>query len=100
MGTISTFDEPVLVLDKLHRVASTVYFDFYPPEESALAWRKAMYQEEGWENVRIVDDTVVSDDGLESGSLSKEQVSSFADDIGSRVIFHDFHEFSVMAELV
>ena len=58
-----------------------------------------MYSEEGWINARIHDNKIISDDGLESASISKQEIKEMADSLGANIRFHDFHEFSVMAEI-
>ena len=99
MGTIGNFDDKQMVLNELLRVASKVYFDFYPPTSSGLEKRRKMYAEELWENVRVQGTKVVSDDGLDSISLSQNEINSLVQTLGAKVKYHHFHEFSVMAEV-
>lgn len=99
MGTIGNFDDKADILNELLRVSRRVFFDFYPPTRKGLLSRKRMYEEEGWQNVRIEDTKIVSDDGLESVSLSKKDIDRIVRSIGAQVTYHPFHTFSVMAEI-
>lgn len=99
MGTIGNFDNKEVVLKELLRVASKVYFDFYPPTKEGLETRRKMYTEELWKNVRIQGNKIISDDGLESGSISKNEIDTIVKSLGAKVRYHDFHEFSIMAEV-
>jgi len=99
MGTIGNFDNKKMVLNELLRVASKVYFDFYPPTSSDLEKRRKMYSEELWKNVRVQNTKVVSDDGLDSISLSQDEINSLVQSLGAKIEYHHFHEFSVMAEV-
>ena len=99
MGTIGNFNNKQMVLSELLRVANTVYFDFYLPTPSGLEKRKKMYSEEKWTNVRIEGTRVISDDGLDSISLSQEEINTIVKSLGAKVKYHQFHEFSMMAEV-
>lgn len=99
MGTIGNFNNKQKILSELLRVANTVYFDFYPPTQSGLEKRKKMYSEEKWINVKIKHTKITSDDGLDSISLSKEEIDSIVQSLGAKVKYHQFHEFSIMAEV-
>jgi len=99
MGTIGNFDDKQMVLNELLRVALKVYFDFYPPTPTGLEKRRKMYSEEKWENVRVQGSRVVSDDCLDSISLSQEEIDAIVQSLGAKVKYHHFHEFSVMAEV-
>lgn len=99
MGTIGNFENKGKILRELLRVARKVYFDFYPPSRNNLEIRRKMYSEELWKNVRISKNRIISDDGLESTSLSKEEVNKIIRDIGAKVKYHLLNEFSLMAEI-
>ena len=58
-----------------------------------------MYSEEKWKNVRIEGDKVVSDDGLDSISLSQKELDTIIQSLGAKVKYYKFHEFSIMAEV-
>ncbi|MFH1803159.1 MAG: class I SAM-dependent methyltransferase [archaeon] len=97
MGTIGNFDDKAKVLLALLRISKKVFFDFYPPCLDGLQMRKKMYEEEKWENVRVDGTKVVSDDGLDSVSLSVAEVEGIVKSIGAKVKFYDLNYFSVMA---
>ncbi len=97
MGTIGDFDNKFKILKELLRVSKKVYFDFYPPENVGLEIRKKMYIEEGWKNVVIKDNALISDDGLYSKSISKEFFVDVANKLDSTILFYQLNEFSVMA---
>jgi len=99
MGTIGSFDNRFSVIKSLLKVSKKVFFDFYPPKEKYLPKRKRMHEEEGWTNVVIDGDKLISDDGLESVSISNEEVEEIVKNLGAKVKFYDFHEFSTMAEV-
>lgn len=99
MGTIGNFENKEIVLKELLRVAKIVYFDFYPPSPENLEERKKLYSEELWKNVRISGNSVISDDGLESVSLTKEEVSKMIKNIGARVKYFPINDFALMAEV-
>lgn len=99
MGTIGNFDDKHMVLAELLRVAANVYFDFYPPNKKGLEERKKMYKEEGWLNVRIKGVGLVSDDGLDSISLSPRDIEKVVRSLGAKVEFYKLNSFSVMAEI-
>ena len=99
MGTLGNFDDKNQVLHELSRVANHVYFDFYPPTRDGLEKRRVMYSEEKWKNVRIEGTRVVSDDGLDSSSLSQKEVSGIVHSLGLKVNYNQFHEVSIMAEV-
>ncbi|MBS3172344.1 class I SAM-dependent methyltransferase [Candidatus Woesearchaeota archaeon] len=99
MGTIGNFDDKQIILRELLRVANKVYFDFYPPTNLGLEKRRKMYSEEKWKNVRIEGDKVVSDDGLDSISLSQKELDTIIQSLGAKVKYYKFHEFSIMAEV-
>ena len=99
MGTIGDFEEKVEIMRELLRVSDVVYLDFYPPTEKGLQIRKKMYKEEEWQNVRIEGGAVVSDDGLFSKSISKEEISKIAELISAKVKYHSLCDFAIMAEI-
>lgn len=99
MGTISDFKDKENILREFLRVGKKVYFDFYPPTKKGLMKRKKMYEEEKWKNVRIKGEAVVSDDGLYSESISKKEIENIVKDLGTKVSFYDFYDFSTMAEV-
>jgi SAM-dependent methyltransferase len=99
MGTIGDFKDKEGILKEFLRVGKKVYFDFYPPIKKGLMKRKKMYEEEEWKNVKIKDEAVVSDDGLYSESISKEEIKKIVDKLRAKVSFYDFCDFSTMAEV-
>jgi len=99
MGTISNFESKAKVIKELLRVSKVVYLDFYPPKQRGLKIRKNMYEEEKWKNVRIRGDNIVSDDGLESSSISKKQMEKIVKSINAKAKYYDFCGFSLMAEI-
>jgi len=58
-----------------------------------------MYAEEKWENVRVIGTKVISDDGLDSISLSQKEIGSIITSFGAKVKYHKFHEFPIIAEV-
>ncbi len=99
MGTIGNFDYKTQILSEMTRVADTSYFDFYTQTLNGLKKRREMYIEEGWINVRIHGNRIMSDDGMDSTSLSGKEITSILAPLGVRVRYHQFHEFAVMAEV-
>ena len=99
MGTIGNFDNKINVISELLRVARTVYFDFYPPTPEGLEQRRRMYSEEGWTNVRIEGKKVVSNDGLDSKSLSKKKINEIVKSIKAKVKYYEYHNFATMARI-
>ncbi len=99
MGTIGNFENKKEAIASLSNAATRVFFDFYPPGERNLQTRQKMYSQEGWHNVKIVDETIVSSDGLKSVSIRPEEVSAIARQLNLAVEFYDICEFAVMAEL-
>ena len=98
MGTIGNVDDKAAVLDALLKSASKVYFDFYPPTSAGIEKRRRMYSEEQWKNVRVNGTSIVSDDGLDSASLSQDEIDTLVSSLGAKVKYYHFHDFSVMAE--
>jgi hypothetical protein len=98
MGTIGNVNDKNAVLDALLKSASKVYFDFYPPTAAGIEKRRRMYSEEQWKNVRVKGTSIVSDDGLDSASLSQEEIDILVSSLGAKVKYYPFHDFSVMAE--
>lgn len=99
MGTISDFDNKSKIIKELLRISKILYLDFYPPSYNNLKTRKKMYKEEGWKDVRIIEDKIVSKDGLESNSISKEHLTKIIKSLGAVVKYHKLCSFSVMAEI-
>ncbi|MFH1978282.1 MAG: class I SAM-dependent methyltransferase [Candidatus Aenigmatarchaeota archaeon] len=99
MGTISNFDDKSKVIKELLRVSKKVYVDFYPPTENGLKKRQKMYEEEKWINVRIEGTKIVSDDGLDSISISKDEMLKIIQSIGGKVTFHEICDFALLAEI-
>ena len=99
MGTISDFENKQQVLEELLRVSNKVYFDFYPPNTDSLETRKRMYEEEGWQDVKIENKTIVSSDGLSSESVSEKNVREIAEDLGVDIELYPICDFATMAVL-
>lgn len=99
IGTIGNFDDKARVIKGLLSAAHTVYIDFYPPNAHGLKTRKKMYEEEGWVNVRIQGNSIVSDDGLESGGIPKEEITRIVNSIGAKVTYHNLCDFALMAKI-
>ena len=99
MGTIGNFNDKKIIIYILSKVAEKFYFDFYPLGEKGLQIRKQMYEQEGWKNVRIENNGIVSDDGLESNCSSEKEINQIINSIGAKVIYHPIGEFAVMAEV-
>jgi len=100
MGTISDFEgegNVINILFWLLNYSKEVYFDFYPPTKTGLEIRKKMYEEEGWKNVKIENNVVVSDDGLFSKSLSKDEIKKIAGVLMADIEFHTLCEFAEIA---
>lgn len=100
MGTIGNFDDKEKIISSLLKISKKLYFDFYPPIQKNLKKRKKMYEQEKWINVRIDGTKIVSDDGLDSLSLSEEEISRIIKSMGASVKYYRFHEFSIMAEVI
>lgn len=100
MGTISNFEDKRKVLEELLRVSTTVYFDFYPPSQSSLKTRRQLYTQELWKNVRIKDNSIISDDGLYSNSLCIAQVDNITDSLNAKVNYYPLTEYAMMAKIV
>ncbi|MDD4412528.1 MAG: methyltransferase domain-containing protein [Patescibacteria group bacterium] len=99
MGTIGNFDNKKEIINELLRVSNKLYFDFYPPTKKGLERRKEMYTQEGWENVLIMDNALVSDDGLYSKSINKSDIQKIANDLKADISFYTLNDFAVMAVL-
>jgi SAM-dependent methyltransferase len=100
MGTIGNFDDKKEILSKLLKISKVVYFDFYPPIIKGLERRRQMYTEEGWLNVRIRNgDTLISDDGLFSRSLTPESVRDIAKELTASVSFYPLNDFAIMVKI-
>lgn len=100
MGTIGNFNDKVRVLSELLRVAKKIYFDFYPATPSGLEKRKQMYEEEGWHNVRIENEALISDDGLYSKSIKTKEIEDLAEKLGAKIFFYQLNDYAIMAEMI
>lgn len=99
MGTISNFDNKEGVIKSLLRVSQTVYLDFYPPIPKGLKIRKKMYEEEKWNNVQIKDTAIISEDGLESVSITEKKMTEIVSSIDAKVKYYSLCEFAVIAKI-
>lgn len=99
MGTIGNFDDPEEVIRSLLDVSSSLYFDFYFKESKALEKRERMYKEEGWKNIRVIGDMIVSDDGIEFKSFSEEEMDSIMASIERSAEYSQLNDFVVMAKV-
>ena len=93
MGTMGNFENPKTLLTEMLRVANTAVFDLYVASES----RVAMYEQEGWKNVRVEKGSVVSDDGLDSKEFTQSQWNELFEGI-EKVVKTSINEFTVMVE--
>ena len=99
MGTIGNFDDKKKVINSLLGYSRRLYCDFYLGDKPSLKKRKDMYEEEGWKNVRIHGKRIISDDGLDSASLSRLKLSNIVNTLGYSVKYHELNDFSVMAKI-
>lgn len=99
MGTIGNFDDKEKVIKELLRVSKKVYLDFYKEDPTSLKIRKKMYEEEKWINVRIKGTTIKSDDGLESISIPKEEITKIVKKLKAKVKYYPILNFATMAEI-
>mgnify|MGYP001614302780 CR=1 FL=1 len=99
MGTIDNFDDKEKIIKELLRVSNTVYLDFYPPNKMILERRKNMYQEEGFKDLKIRDDKIISKTGFESGSISKNEMNLILKSINAKAKYYNFCDISIMAEI-
>jgi len=99
MGTISDFFNKSKIIKELLRVADIVYLDFYPPSKEGFEKRKKMYEEEGWINVKVEGKTIVSDDGLESASISEEEMTKIVNSTEAKAKYYPLCDFATMAEI-
>lgn len=99
MGTIGNFEEKASLVGELLHAADRLFIDFYTAAPRALERRRRMYEEERWRNVRVRGARVVSDDGLDSASVSPAEISAAVEQAGGRVAYHTLCDFAVMAEI-
>jgi len=99
MGTIGNFSNKTGIIKELLRVANVVYLDFYKTSRKMMEKRKEMYETEGWTNVRIKGKSVVSDDGMDSESISKKEFSVIMKLAGGKAKYYHLCDFAIMAEI-
>ncbi len=99
MGTIGNFNDKQKLITKLLSYSKRVCLDFYLEDEMSLKIRKKMYQEEGWKNVKIENKKIVSEDGLESKSISKLELTKIIHELECSVVYHYLTDFSMMAAI-
>lgn len=103
-GTIGNFNESEQkkIINELMRVSKEcVYMDFYTPENNQN--RIEMYTQEGWKNVHVEGNAIISDDGGHSQIFRPEEFHKLvrsADDSFTVDQYYPIEGFGYMAKIV
>jgi len=104
MGTMGNFEETSSLISGLSKHAPTIYMDLYLNDYESMITRKKMYEEEGFQNVRIERNKILSDDGLYSCCPSKFELSRIVEqgyifNQKYHVQYYPLCDFAVMAKI-